>query len=329
MQKEPLTDQFTRTKRKLRISVTDRCNLACSYCMPDSPEWMPRREILDFEEILSLAGIFVERLGIEKIRVTGGEPLLRRDLPVLIEMLGALRARGLRRLSLTTNGTGLAGMAGTLRAAGLDDVNVSLDTLDPDRFREMTGGDVGEVLAGIEAAESAGLCLKVNAVVVRGQNDEGIVGLVRWALERGIRLRFIEFMPLDGKGFWKPGLVVPESEILSRLEEHFTVTPADADPSDPSRYYLLDGSYHLGIISTVSNPFCGSCDRLRLTADGRLLPCLFSLDGTDLKAALRAGQDDRAITASIRRAVYGKQPGFVAIQGRQGERSLFMNAIGG
>jgi GTP 3',8-cyclase len=319
-----LRDAHGRVKRKLRLSLTDRCNFRCRYCMPEQPRWLPRDELLTTAELLAVARLFVEELGVREIRLTGGEPLLRRDLPDIVGGLDALRARGLERISLTTNGTLLERRIGALRDAGLDDLNVSLDARTPDVFRALTGADVAPVLRGIAAAR--GLPLKVNTVVIRGYNDHEIVPLARWAHDAGIELRFIEFMPLDGRGFWSRDKVVTGREILAALAPHFAVTPLARDASPAARYRLGAGS--LGIIATVSDPFCASCDRVRLTADGQLYACLFSAHGTDLRAALRRGAEPAALAAAIRGAVWNKEAGYVAQPGYVA-RPVSMHRLGG
>ncbi len=326
---QPLTDHFGRVIRKLRISITDRCNLRCIYCMPVSPEWRPRSEVLDYEEFTRIARIFVERFGIQKIRLTGGEPLLRKNLHVLVEKLSLLKSIGLTRLSLTTNGVGIKDLAGRLKEAGLDDVNVSLDSLDTGKFKEITEGDLSDVLRGIDEVQKVGLGLKINTVVIRGINDDEIPTLARWAYQLGISLRFIEFMPLDGRGYWRPERVVTEKEILEYIEQVYEITPLEEDAPDPARYYLLNGSVRVGIISSISNPFCSNCDRVRITAYGLLLPCLFSVEGYDLKSLLRSGADEGAIVSAVNAAIMKKPEGFVSMKKNLIKRNISMHAIGG
>ncbi len=306
-----LVDRFGRTKKKLRLSLTDRCNFRCVYCMPEEPAWKPRSELLTFEEMYTLAALFVDRLGIEQIRLTGGEPLVRRNAVNFIAMLGRLRSAGLKRVSLSTNGVFLGREARALKDAGLDDVNVSLDSLSSGRFSDLTGGgEVNQVLRSITQARDAGLDVKVNAVVIRGRNENDIVPLALWGYEYRLPLRLIEFMPLDARGLWSPDKVFCEKEIIAALARHFEVA-AMPHSREPATYYLLNHTYPLGIISTVSNPFCADCDRIRLTADGRLFPCLFSAGGVDLRSGLRAGQASDAIEQLIRAAVWNKPRGFV------------------
>ena len=330
--REVLSDRFGRQVKKLRISITDRCNVRCVYCMPENPKWKPHEEILTYEDISLLAGIFVKHLGIEALRITGGEPLLRKDLHVLIERLALLQSSGLKRLSLCTNGFKLKDFSSHLKEAGLDDVNVSLDSLDPKKFQELTGRrDLGVVLEGIEEAQKAGLCPKVNAVIIRGRNDNEITSLVRWARHIKVILRFIEFMPLDGRGYWRPELVVPEREIIDHLKKEFEVIPIERSDSGPASYYLINESFQVGVIPTVSNPFCLSCDRIRLAADGRLLNCLFSTEGFNLKDLLRSGIDEGALFSAIKKMVLEKPENFIALKNTRKNqmKHMPMYALGG
>jgi len=289
----PVLDRLRRPLRKLRLSVTDRCDLRCSYCMPEETyAWLPKRDILRYEEISRLADVFLE-LGVEEIRLTGGEPLLRRDLPKLVEMLAA--KRGLRDLALTTNGVQLASRASELHAAGLHRLTISLDTLDPARFRALTRRDeLPSVLAGIDAARAAGFRgTKLNTVVLRGRNDDELVDLLEFARQRELEVRFIEYMDVGGATRWSMEDVVSEREMLERLERHYgRIERAPArDPHAPAvRYHIpaLDGIV-FGIISSTTKPFCGACDRSRLTADGVWYLCLYATRGIDLRAPLRSG----------------------------------------
>jgi cyclic pyranopterin phosphate synthase len=322
----PLTDSHGRTKRKLRISLTDRCNFRCTYCMPEHPDWLPRASLMARDEIVRLAGLFVDN-GIDQIRLTGGEPLLRRDLLECVRAIADLRDRGLARLSMTTNASRIAQKARELVAAGIDDFNVSLDAVDPDVFRRLTLREIGPVLDGIDALVAAGANVKLNAVVIRGDNEADVVPLLEWAMARSLPLRFIEYMPLDAPGHWKRDAVVSEAEMLAAIGERHGVEarPRSHDPATP---YLIDGHYPLGIISTVSNPFCSTCDRLRLTATGELFTCLFSPVGTPLGTMMRNGTDDEALTAQVRRAVWLKDAGYASRPGPV-DRSLTMHAMGG
>ena len=285
-----VTDRFGRPMRSLRISVTDRCNLRCQYCMPE-PEyvWLPRENILSFEEITTLAGIFGDE-GVNRIRITGGEPLLRRDLPVLI---GSLAARpSVEDLALTTNGILLRGHASALRRAGLHRITVSLDTLKRDRFRALTGSsDFDAVLAGIQAAADAGFAsLKLDSVVIRGTNEDELIDLIEFAKSLGAEIRFIEYMDVGGATRWSPAAVVPRAEMLEIIGRHYGgVIPIQERSSAPAERFLLPDGTTFGIIASTTAPFCATCDRARLTADGVWLLCLYATAGTDLRRPLRAG----------------------------------------
>jgi cyclic pyranopterin phosphate synthase len=322
----PLIDRHGRTKRKLRISLTDRCNFRCTYCMPENPDWLPRASLLTRAEIVRLAGLFVDQ-GIDQIRLTGGEPLLRRDLLECVRDISALRERGLQRLSMTTNASRIAPKAHALVAAGVDDFNVSLDAVDPATFRRLTLREIAPVLDGIDALVDAGARVKLNAVVIRGDNEKDIVPLLEWAMLRKLPLRYIEYMPLDAPGHWKRDAVVSEAEMLAAIRERHEVEdqPRGHDPATP---YLVDGHYPLGIISTVSNPFCSTCDRLRITATGELFTCLFSPLGTPLGAGMREGIADDVLAEQVRRAVWLKDAGYASRPGPV-DRPLTMHAMGG
>ncbi len=326
-----LIDTHGRHVRDLRISVTDRCNLRCVYCMPaEGMPWLPKEQLLTYEEITRFARVALS-LGVEGIRLTGGEPTVRADLPELVRMLGALRD-GLD-LSLTTNGLKLTEMAPALRAAGLTRINVSLDTLDQARFHRLARRDrLHEVLAGLEAAERAGLSpIKINAVLMRGENDDEAVSLARWARTRGYELRFIEWMPLDFQHGWSREKLVPADEILTAIAAELPFEPCEGeDPSAPATMYrYLDGGGRLGVIASVTRPFCGHCDRIRLTADGQIRTCLFSLREYDFRVAMRGGASDEEIAALLRAAVLRKEPGHLINSPffRQPDRG--MSAIGG
>jgi GTP 3',8-cyclase len=303
-------DRLGRRLRDLRISVTDRCNFRCVYCMPrevygrDFP-FLPRAEVLTFEEITRLARVMTG-LGVEKLRVTGGEPLVRRDLPDLIAMLAALRtpAGGPVDLALTTNGAALRPLAAPLREAGLRRITVSLDSLDEGVFRAMNGVDfpVARVLEGIEAARAAGLApIKINTVVRRGLNDASILPLARWARQEGLVLRFIEYMDVGHSNGWRLDDVVPAAEIVESLAAELPLEPvAPAYPGEvATRWRYTDGSGEVGVIASVSQPFCGACTRLRLSADGHLYTCLFGTEGHDLRALVRGDATDEALAAGI------------------------------
>jgi GTP 3',8-cyclase len=285
-----ILDRFGRPLRSLRVSVTDRCNLRCLYCMPEPDyAWLPKDTLLSFEEIGTIADAFCD-LGVERVRITGGEPLLRRDLTTLVRSLAARPAIG--DLALTTNGVLLAPQATALRAAGLHRITVSLDTLDRQRFRDMTRFDsLDAVLDGIEAAAAAGFAsLKIDTVVMRGVNDHELVALIEYGRRLGAEVRFIEYMDVGGATRWSPGAVVSRREMLDGLETSFgPITPIDEESSAPAdRFTLPDGTV-FGIISSTTEPFCNTCDRSRLTADGVWLMCLYASAGTDLRRPLRAG----------------------------------------
>jgi cyclic pyranopterin phosphate synthase len=308
-----LMDSYGRVATDLRVSLTDRCNLRCQYCMPaEGLDWLPRPELLTDAEVVRLVRIGVERLGITEVRYTGGEPLLRRGLPGIIAATAGLRPRP--EISLTTNGIGLSRLAATLRDAGLDRVNVSLDTLRPEVFRALARRDrLADVLAGLAAAVDAGLVpVKVNAVLMRGLNDGEAPALLRFCLQHGYQLRFIEQMPLDAQHGWRRENMVTAGEILDALSPEFTLTPDDpaARGSAPAEIFLVDGGpARVGVIGSVTRPFCGTCDRVRLTADGQIRNCLFAREESNLRDPLRAGADDAELAAIWRRVVAAKLPG--------------------
>jgi cyclic pyranopterin phosphate synthase len=308
-----LTDAYGRVATDLRVSLTDKCNLRCTYCMPpEGLEWLPRPDLLTDDELVRLIGIAVADLGVTQVRFTGGEPLLRRGLPGIVARVAALRPRP--ELSMTTNGIGLARLAAPLRAAGLDRVNVSLDTLSAPTFIQLARRDrLADVLAGLTAADRCGLApVKVNAVLMRGVNDHEAPALLRFCLERGYRLRFIEQMPLDAQHGWRRADMVTADEIMASLSAGFTLKADDREDrgSAPAEAFLVDGGpAGVGIIASVTRPFCGSCDRVRLTADGQIRNCLFATTESDLRTPLRAGASDDELAARWRRAVAGKLPG--------------------
>jgi cyclic pyranopterin phosphate synthase len=310
LQQIPLRDALGRVVDDLRISVTDRCNFRCVYCMPEEGmKWLPRDEILSFEELTRVARIFVEA-GTRTIRLTGGEPLVRRDLPALVGMLHGLHPK--LDLSLTTNGFLLRRDARALADAGLRRVNVSLDSLRADRFARITRRDcLSTVLDGIEAAREAGLTpVKVNCVVVRGFNDDEVLDFARMAREQGVQVRFIEFMPLDASGEWGRDSVVPGDELLEAVETEFPMQSRDAGHDPAQRLAFADGAPgELGFINSVSAPFCARCNRVRITADGQLRTCLFSVTETDLRTPLRSGATDADMEQVIRDAIWRKEPG--------------------
>jgi cyclic pyranopterin phosphate synthase len=308
----PLVDRFGRTALDLRVSLTDRCNLRCSYCMPaEGLDWLPNERVLTDDEVVRLIRIGVERLGIREVRFTGGEPLVRRGLVGIVARTRALDP-GLE-LSLTTNGLGLARLAEPLAEAGLDRVNVSLDTIRPETFHQITRRDrLHDVLEGLEAAAAAGLGpVKVNAVLLRDVNDDQAPELLEWAVAHGYQLRFIEQMPLDAQHGWSREAMVTAGEILERLEKEFTLTPA-AEPrgSAPAELFRVDGGpATVGVIASVTRPFCGDCDRVRLTADGQIRNCLFAREESDLRTALRTGGSDELIAERWVVAMAGKRAG--------------------
>ncbi len=324
----PIQDRFGRIKRKLRISLTDRCNFRCPYCMPERPEFMDRADRLSRAELSRILMLFVGELGVNRLRLTGGEPLLRRDLEGIIEDAQALRPFGLERVSLTTNAALLEKRAPALKAAGVDDLNISLDAMDPTIFAKLSGGrSIKPVLAGIVAARDAGIPVKLNAVIIRGINEGEILPLARYAAQEKLPLRYIEFMPLDGRGEWTRDRVVPQADILEHLRAEFAVNALPRS-NDPAAYYELDDGNEIGIIATVSNPFCASCDRLRITADGSLYPCLFSKNGISLRDPMRNGADDAALSTLIRATVWNKDAGYAANPGYS-DRPIAMNSLGG
>jgi len=304
-----LVDSFGRVVRDLRIAVTDRCNFRCTYCMPEEGlDWLPRDQVLSFEEIERIARLLVERYGINGIRLTGGEPTVRAHLTTLVAKLAALGVD----LAMTTNGTMLRTLARPLRDAGLRRVNVSLDTLHVERFSEMTRRDeLAKVLDGIDAAIEAGFDpVKINAVIERDVNDGELLDLAVFGRQRGVEIRFIEFMPLDAQGEWGRHKVVSQDEIVDTIGSVFPlerVAARGAAPADRWRY--LDGEGMIGVIPTVTKAFCGDCDRVRLTADGQFRTCLFAIDETDLRAALRGGDTDDEIAGVIECAVGAKWAG--------------------
>ncbi|WP_169973868.1 GTP 3',8-cyclase MoaA [Tautonia rosea] len=331
MATDRLIDRFGRLHNNLRISVTDRCNIRCTYCMPEQVQFLPRKELLSFEEIERFVRV-ATTLGITKLRLTGGEPLVRRDLPVLIEKLAQIP--GIIDVGLTTNGILLAPMARTLFDAGLRRINVSLDTMDPDRFERLTRRPGFEkVIEGILAAKEAGFDpVKVNAVAIKGETDEDVVPLGRFAREHRLELRFIEYMPLDAGNAWERDKVLFASEILELLSNTFgPLTPApDQDPRAPAvDYDYVDGGGRVGLIASVSRPFCGSCNRVRITADGKLRNCLFALDETDIRALIRGGASDLDLASALRDSVAAKWEGHQINAANFIKPERLMHSIGG
>ncbi|HEY8718218.1 GTP 3',8-cyclase MoaA [Pengzhenrongella sp.] len=311
---EPLVDRFGRVHRDLRISLTDRCSLRCTYCMPaEGVPWLKGNTMLSTDELVRIAGVAVARLGITEIRLTGGEPLLRPDVVDVVAKMAALPGpNGSPEVSVTTNALRLPALAAPLADAGLARVNISIDTLDRERFKELTRRDrLHDVLAGIAAADSVGFHpIKLNAVAMRDVNDDELVDLTRYAVDRGYEMRFIEQMPLDAGHVWSRVKMVTGPEILAALSEAFTLTPVPNRGSAPAeRWYVDGGPATVGVIASVSAPFCGTCDRVRLTADGQLRSCLFARIESDLRTLLRDGADDDALEAAIRSCIAGKRAG--------------------
>lgn len=327
-----LADSYGRVASDLRVSLTDRCNLRCSYCMPaEGLEWLPTEETLTDDEVVRLVSIGVEHLGITEVRFTGGEPLLRRGLPDIVARTKALRPSP--EVSLTTNALGLSRTSTALAAAGLDRVNVSLDTVRREVFHQITRRDrFDDVVAGLAAAQEAGLGpVKVNAVLLRGINDQYAAELLRWCLERDYQLRIIEQMPLDAQHNWSREGMVTAEEIFAFLDQEFTLT---ADPehrgSAPAETFLVDGGpAKVGVIASVTRPFCGDCDRVRLTADGQVRNCLFAREESDLRAALRGSATDEQIADQWRLAMMTKRPGHGIDDESFLQPTRPMSAIGG
>ncbi len=327
-----LVDSFGRVHDNLRISVTDRCNIRCVYCMPESVRFLPRADLLSFEEIERFTRVAAS-LGVAKIRLTGGEPLVRRDLPRLVERLAAIP--GIVDVGLTTNGILLGPLARPLRDAGLRRINISLDTLDPGRFRELTRRDgLDRVIEGVFAAKAAGFDpVKLNGLAIKGMTDDDVVPLGRFAREHGLQLRFIEYMPLDAGNLWERDKVLLADEILDRLAAGIgPLTPAPGqDPRAPALDYDYDdGGGRVGLIASVSRPFCASCNRIRITADGKLRNCLFALDETDLRPLLRnEPNDDASLAQALRSSIAAKWEGHEINTARFIKPGRLMHSIGG
>ncbi len=328
----PLVDTFGRIAKNLRVSVTDRCDLRCLYCMPpEGLEWLPRPELLTFEEIERLVRVMV-RLGVEKVRITGGEPLIRKNLPVLVEKLA--RIEGLDDLALTTNGVQLKRSAADLAAAGLQRINVSLDSLQQDRLFHIVRRDVlDDVLEGLEELERHPSIrpIKVNVVTMRGINDDEILAFAKLAMRKPYIIRFIEFMPLDAEERWQPDKVLRGQEVFERINSYKKLVPIDTSTngSPDTKYRFEGGSGEIGFINSVSEPFCASCDRIRITADGHFRNCLFALEETDLKGPLRAGASDEELAALIRQSVRRKWAGHLINRKDFQRPSRSMSQIGG
>ncbi|MEU7840794.1 GTP 3',8-cyclase MoaA [Micromonospora sp. NPDC049114] len=327
-----LVDRYGRVARDLRVSLTDKCNLRCTYCMPaEGLPWLAGPELLTDEEIIRLVRVAVERLGVTEVRFTGGEPLIRPGLLGIVAAVAALDPRP--RVSLTTNGIGLDRLAPALRTAGLDRVNVSLDTLDPARFTQLTRRPrLDAVLAGLAGAAAAGLNpVKINSVLMRGVNEDEAPALLRFALDHGYQLRIIEQMPLDAQHGWDRSTMVTAEEILTSLRTRFDLSPDPAERgAAPAETWLVDGGpARVGVIASVTRPFCGDCDRTRLTADGQIRACLFATEESDLRAALRGGATDDEVAQRWRTAMWGKRAGHGIDDPTFLQPTRPMSAIGG
>jgi cyclic pyranopterin phosphate synthase len=322
-----LIDQFGRHATDLRVSVTDRCNYRCVYCMPEHVEWLPKPQILTFEEIEKLVSLFAQE-GVTKLRLTGGEPLVRRDLAQLVARLK--KVQGIQEISLTTNGYYLKEQAGSLKNAGIDRINISLDSLRPDRFERITRSNSFErVLLGIEEARNAGFDpIKINCVPVRGFNDDEIIDFLNWGAENQLQIRFIEFMPLDGDHHWKRENVLSQSDILELIRKNEEVESISQSRPAPARAFR-HSTTEFGIIPSVTEPFCKNCSRIRITADGKFRTCLFAIEETDLLGPMRSGASDEEIVERIRNAVYHKWAGHKINDPDFEQPSRAMYAIGG
>ncbi|MBA2773695.1 MAG: GTP 3',8-cyclase MoaA [Nocardioidaceae bacterium] len=307
-----MLDRYGRAATDLRVSLTDRCNLRCSYCMPaEGLDWLPTPEVLTDDEVVRLIDVAVTHLGVEEVRFTGGEPLIRRGFADIVARTAELRPRP--QMAVTTNGLGLDKVADALAAAGLDRVNVSLDTVRADTFKAITRRDrFHDVVKGLAAAARAGLTpVKINAVLLRGHNEDQAPELLRWCLEHGYDLRFIEQMPLDAQHSWSREQMITADEILASLRSEFDLSDhPDERGSAPAELFLVDGGpATVGVIASVTRPFCGDCDRVRLTADGQVRNCLFAREESDLRTALRAGASDEELADRWRIAMWSKRPG--------------------
>ena len=303
-----LNDSYGRVARKLRISVTDRCNFRCQFCMPKTPIWLPRENILSYEEIYRVVSLFA-KMGISKIRLSGGEPLMRRNIERLVDLL--VTVPGIRSVSMTTNGFQLAEKAAALKMAGLSGVTVSLHSLKPDRFSEISGGGVFEkVIEGIESAKKNKIPTKINAVIIRGCNDDEIVDLASLAFSGKITMRFIEYMPFDGERMWGKEKVVSGKEIIEQISERYELIPESRERGSTARLYkFANGMGQIGVITSITEPFCSDCDRIRLSADGKIVPCLFDKAGYDLKPLLRNRSSDDEVSLFMKNAIARKTPG--------------------
>ena len=325
-----LIDTYGRVHRNLRVSLTDRCNLRCTYCMPnDFAAWLPSDHQLTTDELVRVIEIAVKE-GINEVRLTGGEPLLRPDIVEIVARINAIE--NAPTLTMTTNALTLEKVAKPLADAGLTRINISLDTLDRDRFKLMTHRDrIDDVFAGIKAAQDAGINpIKINAVLLKGLNADEAPALLDWALTNNLALRFIEQMPLDAGGIWERSSLVTADDIYADLSQKYELTPCDGRGSSPAEEFFVNGGpATVGIIGSVTRPFCGACDRLRLTSDGQLRSCLFSLEEMDLRTAMRNGASDEDIAARFRKTVAGKLPGHGINDPKFIQPQRPMSAIGG
>ncbi len=304
-----LIDSYGRVIRKLRLSVIDKCNFRCNFCMPDEPEWLPNDAVLTPQEICRVVDILAE-MGVDRVRLTGGEPLVRKDIVELVARLSKLGK--LKRLGMTTNGYYLGEKAAALKVAGLYSVTVSLHSLRAARFFGITKRDAfNKVISGLKTARDVGFdSVKVNTVIIRGYNDDEIVDFAEVARREGVVVRFIEYMPFDGKKMWEESKVVTGKEILERISSRFNVVPLEREPGSTSdNYRFADGDSEFGIITSISKPFCGDCDRIRMTADGKFVPCLFSTQQFDVASLLRGGARDQEISEFFRKSLKLKSPG--------------------
>ena len=331
---QPLIDSFGRSIESLRISITDRCNFRCVYCMPpEGLPWLPSEKVLSVDELVRLAAIAV-RMGVKEVRLTGGEPTIRPDLPEIIAGIAALQACGLKSLSLTTNGFNMTKIAGKLAKAGLTRINVSLDSLSREKFHRITRRDcLDKVLAGLEELEKHPSIspIKVNAVAMRNFTEEEVLDFARLARTKPYVMRFIEFMPLDADGSWRREQVLSGREIFKMIDAVYPLEPVESDPSSTSRRYrFVDGKGDVGFINPVSQPFCATCDRIRFTADGQVRTCLFSIEETDLRTPMRAGATDDELGLVLQGAVDHKELKHKINEGQAFQRaSRSMSQIGG
>lgn len=325
-----LLDSFGRITRKLRISVTDRCNFRCQFCMPTEPVWLPKKEILTFEEIRRVTSI-LGNMGVRKIRLSGGEPLMRSHIEKLVQMLVEIPT--IENISMTTNGFLLEEKAADLKRAGLRGVTVSLHSLKPTQFSQITGGgELSKVLAGLKAAKKNNLKLKINAVIIRGCNEDEISDLAGLATAGDVTVRFIEYMPFDGQKMWGTEKVVSGKEILQRIQEHYELIPLPREDGSTARnFQFAKGEGQIGLVTSITEPFCGDCDRIRISADGKIVPCLFDKTGFDIKHLLRSEVSDTELSQFIRDAMSKKAPGVETLlkQFTQLEHVRPMHTIGG